>query len=475
MKRKTILTLITFLFVFTLFKPFNVNASTFKTSLHGDEVGSIGDKIEFTIAIDSDSQATVFESVLKYDSNILEVLSISTDDNWKNENGVSNSNLKFTNNGISGESTVATIRFKIKNSSTKNFTILSFEEIKLTVAASNEGEENIILTHDNLSKEIKLRSDDNTLKNIKINDKLLNGFNSTTYNYTVEVDSDVEKANITSSLNDSTATFIENFGNRSVDLEYGKNEILIKTKSESEKIVTYVINIIRKDDREIDNDLKSIIINGGKVKINFDKSVLSYTLKAYKLDNVEVEVETSDPNATYELDVPKSLIIGENKIKITVTSITGDKKEYNIILLNRDQATDTRLKNLSVKGLSLEFNSDKYDYYIRYDKSYKNGITIYNTTISNDVEVSIIGNSNLKEGSTIKIKVDAVDGSSSSEYKIILEKDKRINFFCLIEIIIGIVLIVIIIIQIKKRKPKVEQKNNKDIEEELYKTKEIKL
>ena len=130
------------------------------------------------------------------------------------------------------------------------------------------------------------------------------------------------------------------------------------------------------------------------------------------------------------------------------------------------------VKNSLIQTL-IDAVGDKYDYEIRYDKSYKNGIKIYDTALSEDTKITIKGNNNLEEGSVIKVLVEALDGSSSSEYRIRLVKDTRINFFLIVDIIIGIVLVVLIFIQLNKRKKKKEAKQS--IEEELEKTKEIVL
>ena len=277
-------------------------------------------------------------------------------------------------------------------------------------------------------------------------------------------------------LNDNKkASFVDSFGNRNVKLEYGQNDVLIKVKSESGKEAIYTIKILRKDDRVVNNDLESIIINGGAVKIKFDPNVLTYKIKTYKLEKIEIEATPKDSEAKVEIDAPQKLIIGENKVKITVKAVTGDTKDYIITIVNNETATDTRLKNLSVKGININFNSDKYEYTIRFDKSYKNGLKIYNTTISDDVEVSILDNTNLKVGSSVRVIVNALDGSSTSEYIINLKRDNRINFFFILDVVIGTILIVLIIIQLRKRKKanvKVEEKYD---EQDLEKTKEIKL
>lgn len=462
--------------MFVWLLPIEVNAQNFTATLSGTSKASTDDKIDFTISIKSDKEAIGFEATIKYDNTVLEFINISKEDKWTGNNTVEstgNNTLKFTNTGVTGESSVATLRFKVK-SSTQSITTITVDGIGLTLNSSSDGEDSTILTTNSITKDISIRSDDNTLKNIKVDDKTIKGFSSSVKEYTLEVDSLTEEINVSATLNDSkNATFVENFGNRTVKLEYGQNTVLIKIQSESGKEAIYTLNVIRKDDRLVNNDLKSIIINGGTVKIDFDPSVLSYTIKTYKLDKIEVEAEASDTKAKVKIDSPSKLVLGENKVKISVTAVMGDVKEYNLLIVNSDQPTDTRLKNLSVKGVNIGFNSDKYDYSIRYDKSYKNGIKIYNTTLSEDVEVKIDGNENLKEGSVIKITVTALDGSSTSEYTITLEKDNRINFFLILDVLIGATLIVLIIIQLRKRKKQKEQNQKIEKEKELEKTKEI--
>lgn len=473
MKKNTIFKII---LAFLVFLPITAFAENFTVNLNGPETASTNEKVDFTLSIKTDEQAVGFETTVKYDTNILELTSILKEESWTGSNSVQNNGnntLKFTNKGVTGESSVVTLKFKVK-SAEKNATTISFESMKLYAEAKEEGQDNVVLPTNDVKKDINIKSDDNTLKNIKVDGKLISGFSSNVFEYKMEVDSIKESVKIDSTLNDSTtASYVDNFGNRTVNLEYGENNIQIKIKSESGKELVYTLNILRKDDRESNTDLKSIILNGGKLKIDFNKSTLSYTVHAFKLENVDISVETDDPTSTYKIDKPEKLIIGDNKVVITVTSSIGATKEYILNIVNTEVPTDTRLKNLSVKGINIGFNSDKYNYAIRYDKSYKNGIKIYHTTLSNYTDVKIVGNGNLSAGSEIKIIVDAQDGSSSSEYIIKLEKDSRINFFLILDVIIGIVLVVLISIQLKKRNNR--KKEIKKEEEELLKTKQITL
>ena len=450
------------------------------TTLSGGDTASTGEKIDFTIGIKSETEAIEFEANLKYDNTVLELINITNEEKWMGSNSLSstgNNSLKFTSSaGTIGESSVVTIKFKVKEN-VKGRTTISLDGIQLTSRTNSEESSNTILTDQVINKDIIIKSDDNTLKSIKVDNKMISGFSSTLYEYSMEVDSLSDKIQISAVLNDEkTAKLVEEFGNREVELKYGQNKVLVKAESESGKVLTYTLNIFRKDDRVVNNDLNSIIINGGTVKINFEKSILSYTIKAYKLDRIEVEAISSDTEATVEVDAPKTPVIGENKIKITVTAVTGDKKTYSINIINGEEPTDTRLKNLAIKGININFKSDTYKYTIRYDKRYKDGLDFYEpTTFSDDVEVQIIDNTNLKENSSVKVMVNALDGSSTSEYLITLEKDNRINFFFIVDIVIGLVLVILIIIQLNKRKKLKKKKEEEIKEKELEKTKELKL
>ncbi len=475
MNKKLGLVLISLLvFVF----PYFVNAeSKFDVNVSGPTSASTKEEIEYTVTINSTDQAKQFEATLKYDTKILQFINITKKDSWEGTNPLNDSgnvNLKFTNPGTTGETKVFSLKFRVKSSS-KSSTIIYLEDMKLTINSGTESEDNTVLTQQTLKKEIAIKSDDNTLRTIKIDGKAISGFSSGVYLYNLEVDALSDSITIDSTLSDQkNSTYVDDFGNRSVTLKYGENVVLIKVKSESGKIATYTLNITRKDDRVANTDLKSIIINGGKVKINFDKSVLSYTLKTFKLETIEIDATPDDSNSKVEIDAPKKLVIGENKVKITVTAVTGVSKDYNLIINNTEVPTDTRLRNLSVKGFNIEFDSDRNKYTLLYDKSLKKGLTIYETTLSDDVKVEITGNSNLKEGSVVKITVTALDESSTTEYTITLEKDTRINFFLILDLVIGTILIILIVKQIKKRK-KIKQVNEIEKEEELEKTKELKF
>lgn len=451
MKRGKIL--FSILFAMLVLIPIKVSATS-NVALSGQSSIGPGDTVVYDIQVATTDSATNIKTELTYDTTVLELVSI-VNKQWQGNNkiGSSPTSLEFTTNGATGNSTVASLTFKVKSGTTKNTTSLKLTGTTVSVVAN--GSDSIVSVPE-YEKSVNINSTDATLSSLKINDKSVNGFRSKTYNYNIIVDSTVATADIKATTTNSNATFVSNFEPREVNLQYGENKVQIKVQAESGDIKIYTLNITREDTTATNNYLKDIIINGGEVPIDFDKLVLDYTIKTYKLEKLEIEATAEDSTSTVNINKPNQIIIGENKVQITVKSQSGKEQIYTITIVNSDTEIDTKLKNLSVKGLSIDFDPNKLDYEIVYTKDMKEGLKIYATTISKDAEIEIIGNEDLKVGSKVQVKVFAEDGSETI-YTITLVKDTRINFFMLLEILIIIILIILIVIQIIKRK----KKNNK--------------
>lgn len=467
MKRGKIL--FSIIFSLMVFIPFKVSAAS-NVMLVGPASVGPGTTVVYDITLTSTDIAKNIKTELTYDSTVLELISIVNKD-WQGTNtvGASPKTLEFLSNGANGKSVVASLSFKVKSSTTKTSTSLKLSGSTISVI-SNATE--AIVTSPEVTKNINITSTDATLSSLKINDKEVSGFRSKTLNYNVIVDSSVEQANIKATLSNSNASFVELFGPREVPLNYGVNKVLIKTKAESGDVKVYTVNITREDTRTTNNYLKDIIINGGKISIDFDKLVLDYSIKTYKLDQLEIEAQPEDEKAVVKIDKPQTIIVGENVVKIEVKSENGKIQVYTLTFINSDQEIDTKLKNLSIKGQQINFDQNKLDYELVFDKSMKDGIKIYATALSQDAKIDISGNEDLKVGSKIKIRVSAEDGSETI-YTITMIKDKRINFFMILELLIIVVLIVLIIIQIVKRKKTKKGKNANDEKQEKKEGSEV--
>lgn len=138
------------------------------------------------------------------------------------------------------------------------------------------------------------KSDDNTLKFMQLSHGSLS-FDSEVFSYDVVVDKTIDKIRISSELNDENASYVDNFGNREVDLKLGKNEILVKVKSQKGTERVYTINVIRRD-----YDIKDIKIKD--YDLNFEKGKKKYTLNINKDDDkLDITVIMEDENVEYQI------------------------------------------------------------------------------------------------------------------------------------------------------------------------------
>ncbi len=459
-----------------------------------------GDTVAYDIKINSsgDTRASKYEANLEYDQNILELKSI-TAKSWTKESGSSDLNFSYQD-GISGSSTIATITFKVKDNVPKQTTNIALKDIKITTL-DEEDSSSIVTISENASHKVSLsvKSTDNTLKDLKVDGKTIEDFKKDNYEYELSVSSDTDEVEIKATPTNANATFEEGFGNRDVKLDYGENEVLIKVKAESGEIQVYKLLITREDDRNTNNDLKEIIINSGRIKLELSKNKVNYTIKTYKLKELEIDAVPVDEKAKVEIEIPDEIIVGDNVVTITVTSETGEEKVYTLTFENSDKELDTKLKNLYIKGYNIDFDKNTMVYQIVYNKKYKNGLDfsivtaddeelVGYTIFYNGEEVTDDTNISLKPGDKYEIRVyplglEEGDSSETTTYTIEIVKDKRVSFFLILEILIALVLFVLIIVQVvkrnKKRKNNANQENNNNVvsneklQEEVNKTKVI--
>ncbi len=471
------------------------------TELSGVTYAKPGDTVAYDIKITSpdEEKATKYEAELSYDKDILELKSI-TAKSWTGKN--TTDNLSFTyKDGTVGTSTIATITFKIKDNVPKQTTIVSLKNIKVTTLDENDSK-NLVAISENASHKVSLaiKSTDNSLKDIKIDGKTIDGFKKDVFEYEMEVPSDTDKIIIKATPTNANATFVENFGERTQEIKYGENEVLIKVKSEAGDIQVYKLLITREDDRNTNNNLKEVLINSGKIKLKLSKNKTDYTIKTYKLKKLDVDAVAVDSKAQVKVEVPEEIIVGDNVVVITVTSESGEEKKYTITFENTDKMVDTKIKTLYIKGYNIDFDKNTMVYEVVFNKKYKNGLDISVVTVAGEkvVEYKIYYNGreidedtkiDLKAGDKYEIKVSPIgleegDETDSTTYTITILKDKRVSFYLVLELFITLVLIVLIIIQIVKKKKnnakknqKVEEKtkkakvSNEQVKEEIEKTK----
>lgn len=205
--------------------------------------------------------------------------------------------------------------------------------------------------------------------------------------------------------------------------------------------------------KSTDATLKNIEINVGKIV--FDRFKYSYDLEVeYDTKNIEVKGILNDSKAKLSIEGNTSLNVGKNEIKINVTAEDGKtKKVYvlNIIRKEKNISNNNKIKKLTIKNYSIDFNSAKNEYYltINNDKTLSISVELENE----NAKYEIVGNNNLKHKSVIKINVTAEDGSKNTyTINIIKEKESTMNLklFLSLSMILNVILMSLLVVLIKK-------------------------
>lgn len=140
-------------------------------------------------------------------------------------------------------------------------------------------------------------------------------------------------------------------------------------------------------------------------------------------------LEDAKANAVISNNANEELKAGEdNKITITVTAEDGSKKAYNINIKREALTSDATLKNLEIEETEkFKFDKDKFIYNVKIGKNVKSLTIIYELSDENSI-INIEGNSELKNGSIVKLIVTAQDGTKKVyTLNIIKETNKRKN------------------------------------------------
>ena len=298
---------------------------------------------------------------------------------------------------------------------------------------------------DPISEEIK--SNDNSLKLLELyngKEKIEIGYDQKKEIYHIDIkDQVVNKLTIKAILNDEKATFVKDYGPRDIKIIYGYNQELIKIMSESneERIIT--LNIKYEDNRNKDNTLSSLKINGEIVDLESDK--LEVKLPNDTLETIIEAIPNNDKSVVKYEDV--ELLLGDNSVKVEVTAEDGEVKVYDVNVIREEEKI--LLENITVNGYELGFDKTKTNYNLKVSNDTKELSIIIEPS---DVKYEILNNRDLTNGSKIIIKV--VDDDSSYEYTINIQKELSvIDYICYCFFGLGVItLIASIIYYVKKKK-----------------------
>lgn len=275
-------------------------------------------------------------------------------------------------------------------------------------------------TSSNTTTDDTTNSSDATLSNLGIKPNDFNGFRKANTSYSVSVPKNVDKISIYATPSNSKATVT---GTGSKSLQIGKNTFNIKVTAEDKKTTkTYTLTITRKSEEE--NSSNAILKNLGIRPKEYDFTGFKPTLTTYNVsvpndvEKITIYATAQNTNDTISGIGTKSLKLGQNRCEVKVTS--GDKKNTKTYVINvtrkeekDEEETDEKeennetptvagIKEIKIDGANLtpSFSQSVYSYNVDVPSGTKK-LDIETETTSEDIEVEVAGNENLKEGENV--------------------------------------------------------------------------
>lgn len=266
------------------------------------------------------------------------------------------------------------------------------------------------------------RSNDNTLASLIIAGKKVQIYNDK-FNYDVEVDNTLKKVEVKATTSNSKAKFVQGYGERigtnAVTLSNGERTVIeIKVKAENDAIQTYTITIIKGNYKSNDATLKSLTIE--EKNFNFNPDILKYNIEVEnEVDKINLEAIPNHDKAQATYDKEIELKEGINNIIIKVLAEDGTSKEYTLNITRK--AEIALVSDIEVEGIDLNFDPDVYEYELDTSLTTLNfKVTLSNETATYDV----LNNTDLKDGSIVKIIVQDKNKKLTYNFKIISSKDE---------------------------------------------------
>ena len=301
-------------------------------------------------------------------------------------------------------------------------------------------------------------SGDNRIKDLSLfyqNEKINLNFDSAKTIYNVVMPrSDMNEVTIRATLNDAKSSFEKGYEPKDYSLSYGDNKIELRVKAENGRVLTYLINVTRNDERSVDNSLLYLKINDKEIKL--ENNILEYFITlTHDVVRTKIEVVPSSEKAEviYQ-DV--NLVDGNNlPIMIKVVAENGSAREYKINVIRlKEEESKLVLENIKINGYNFPFQINSYVYDIDIGKDTKKlDIVVTPTLVNHEIE----GNDALEDKSIIRIKV--VDSDGLRTYTINVHKPVEDNYMIVYYFIFGIGVIsfvasIIYAININKNKKK---------------------
>lgn len=460
--KKINLKYIVFTLILCLVCVINVNAATGRISLSASSTNvAVGKSIKVTITCSSTSPIGSCDYNIGWDQSKLKLTSSLQGTQYNGENGKINENAKSLAN--------ETITFKVISEGTskiyfKSGQVVDFNEKGLSTTTGSVTIKGYTPTRNNTSSGSSSSSSkpitystNNNLKSLTISTgKLSPKFSKDKTEYTVSLDSTVEKITVKASPEDSKAVVS---GAKEYNLGLGTNKIEIVVTSEKGTKKTYKITINVEDKNPIEVTLnnkkytvikqkklltkpngyteKEITINDTKVPA-FYSEALDYTLIGLKDENSNINLYSYDEKTNkYSKYVEYSF----DNIKLTLLETDEVLKGYT--------KTNVTINDNEVTGYKLNKGSDYTIIYALNLDTGEKGWYSYEKT----------------ENTVQKFSSEIMDTMLENNAK----SDEIIKILMSVILVLALLIIIVSTTKTKKKKIKKENKTNNIINEDIKK------
>ena len=289
---------------------------------------------------------------------------------------------------------------------------------------------------------------DATLSGLTLSSIDFSTFASDTASYTAEVDSSVTETTVTSTVNDSGASYVIKLGgeevpNGTVALATGSNVITVEVTAEDDSTTkTYTVTVTclvtsQQNQASSDATLSGLTLSGIGFG-TFSSDTTSYTAGvAHSVSETTVTLTVTDSGASYEIrlggttdaDGTLSLSVGSNVITVEVTAEDGSTTETYTVAVTRaaTPSTDASLSGLTLSGIDFgTFDSATTSYAVSVANSVSE--TAVSPTVNDSGASYVIklgrttdadGTLSLSVGSNvITVEVTAEDDSTTKAYTV---------------------------------------------------------
>ncbi len=364
--------------VIILILPFVADAASVSVGFNCPSSAASGDEISCNVTINSNVKINGLAA--NYSITGADYVSFTPSSGFK-ENYISKTGFNIGNiSGKSGNYTIGVLKVKVKSAATIILSKIDIGDVDYNSYTSSDKKVSI-----------RIKSSNNYLKSLSINEGSLSpsfSKNTTSYKATINGTS----VYINASAEDSNAT-VSGTGRKT--LNYGVNTFKVNVKSEAGTTKTYTLTITRPDNRNTNNNLKSLSTSVGS--ISFNKNTTSYSLKvAPDVKSADITAAVEDSKASFVSGYGSrsvNLKYGKNAIQVKVKAENEKVKTYTINI----EREDNRNSNNYLTSLTLSHGK------ITFNKNTLN----YNVTVPMDV--SRIEINAVAEDSKAKVNLNNVD------------------------------------------------------------------